>query len=105
MTSFDDRQKAFENKFAHDEELMFKALARRRKFLGMWAAEQMNLDEEDTLRYALEIVQFGIENKQEGAVVNRILADMREKGLPITEADIRDKMEVLGTKCTKQLSE
>ncbi|MCB2081506.1 MAG: DUF1476 domain-containing protein [Hyphomicrobiales bacterium] len=105
MTTFDDREKALENRFFRDQELEFKVVAKRRKFLGMWAAERMHKTEEETLKYALDIVRLGIEDSSEGAVVNRILADMQAAGLNITEAEVREKMDDLEMKARKQIAE
>lgn len=98
MSSIDDRRKANEEKFFHDEALLFKVRAKRRKYLGMWAAEQMRLSEEDSLKYALDIVQLGMEDQTLAAVVSKILADMNERGLDITEEQIREQMENLHKK-------
>lgn len=95
MTSFNDRGKAFENKFFHDEEMRFKVISRRRKLLGLWAAENMHLSEEDSLAYALDIVRLGVEDTSEGAIVKKILKDMKDVGLETTEEEVRRKMEKL----------
>ena len=92
MTTFDKREQAFENKFFYDEEMKFCVVSRRRKFLGLWAAEQMHKDEEGSLGYALDIVRIGIEDNTEGALINKILKDMQDAGLEITEEELREKM-------------
>lgn len=91
MSEFDNRERAFENKFAHDEEKKFKIAARRRKLLGLWAADVMCLNEAESLQYALEIVNFGIEDQTSGAVIKKIIADLKSKGHIYSEADIRAK--------------
>ena len=88
---FDTRKKAQENKFALDSELQFKIDARRRKMLALWAAENMGLDEEASLDYARTIVQFGIEDSSNGAVINKIINDSAEQGHEIDEKDLRQK--------------
>lgn len=95
MTSFENRGKAFENKFAHDQELGFRIISRRRKLLGLWAAEKMHKNDEESLSYALEIVRFGIDDNREGAVVKRVLSDLNTAGINVKEAEIREKMEEL----------
>ena len=92
MTTFDKREKALENKFFHDEELKFKTISRRRKMLGLWAAEQMHMEEEDSLKYAIDIVRLGIQDHQGGAVVKKIVSDIAERGLDIGEKRVREKM-------------
>ncbi len=91
MTNLDNREKAFENKFAHEEEVKFKTLSRKRKLLGLWAAESMGLSEEESLNYAISIVQLGIENSNPAAYINKIINDMNTKGLSITESEVRLK--------------
>lgn len=93
MVTFKDREKALENKYFHNEELKFRISSRRRKLLGLWAAEKMHLDEEASLNYALDIVKYGIQDPKEGAVVKRILSDMAAKGIDLTEQDVRDQMQ------------
>ena len=92
MTTFEERGKALETKFFNDEELNFKATSRRRKLLGLWAAEYMHLNDEQTLEYALDIVKYGIENNEDGAVINKIINDIKNEGLDISEETIRLKM-------------
>ena len=65
MSSFDDREKAYEKKFAHDEELKFKATARRNKLMGRWAAEKMGLDAEAAEAYAKDVVLADLEEPGE----------------------------------------
>lgn len=105
MTTFDQRKKAFENKFFHDEEAKFKLASRRRKLLGLWAAEQMHKSEEDSLEYALDIVRLGMEDSREGAVVRKLMDDMQAIGLHVTEEDIREQMDVLHTQAARELTE
>lgn len=92
MTGMHEREKALENKYFHDEELKFRMISRRRKLLGLWAAEAMNMPEDQRMRYALDIVAYGIENTEDGAVVNRLLADFARVHYEITEKDVRKKM-------------
>jgi hypothetical protein len=103
MTTFDAREKAFENKFFREEEKQFRAVSKRRKFLGMWAAEKMRYSDEESLKYALDIIAFGIEDNTEGAVVKKIMADMKKAGLSVSEAEVREKMQELGEKAIRQI--
>jgi hypothetical protein len=103
MTSFQDRGKAQESQFFNKEELAFKAASRRRKLLGLWAADYMHKDDEDALEYALEIVRFGIDNNKDGAVISRIIKDIEEKGLTVEEADVRIKMDELHRQAVMEL--
>jgi hypothetical protein len=103
MTSFKDREQAFENKFAHDEELKFKIASRRRKLLGLWAGEKFGLADEAALEYAMEIVKFGTLNKEAGAVVSKLVADGTKNGVDLTIDEVREQMEVLEREATKQI--
>jgi hypothetical protein len=103
MTGFNDREKAFEGKFIHDEEKAFKIHARRRKFLGLWAGEQMHLPEEEDLQYALEVVKFGVGAKSREEVAAKVHADMQAAGIEITLEEVHDKMVQLTDKAVKSL--
>ncbi|WP_340109126.1 DUF1476 domain-containing protein [Pikeienuella sp. HZG-20] len=90
MTSFDDRKKAFEKKFAHDAEMQFKAAARRNKLLGHWLAGK--LGEADADAYARAVVIADLEEAGDEDVVRKVMADIAAVGAPVTEAEIRAKM-------------
>ncbi|CCD95778.1 conserved hypothetical protein [Bradyrhizobium sp. ORS 375] len=96
MTTFDKREDAFEKQFAHDEELKFKAEARRNKLLGLWAAEKLGKSGADADAYAKEVIAADFEEAGDADVVRKVLGDLSAKG--VTEADIRAKMsELLAT--------
>lgn len=89
MSTFDDRESAFENKFAHDEEMQFKAVARRNKLLGLWAAEIMGKSGDDAQAYAKEVVVADFEEAGHEDVVRKVAGDMGN----LADADtIRAKM-------------
>jgi hypothetical protein len=97
MTTFDNREDAFERQFAHDEELRFKAEARRNKLLGLWAAEKLGKSGADADAYAKEVVAADFEEAGDGDVLRKVFGDLTAKGLAVTETDIRAKMsELLG---------
>jgi hypothetical protein len=81
MTTFDKREEAFEMQFAHDEELRFKATARRNKLLGLWAAEKMGLTGADADSYALSVVMADFEEPGDHDVVRTIRTDFDAKGV------------------------
>jgi len=89
MTTFDDRESAFENKFAHDAEMQFKAEARRNKLVGLWAAGLLGKSGDAAAAYAVEIVKSDLEEPGIEDVVRRLVADLA--GLA-DEATIRAKM-------------
>ncbi|WP_294622339.1 DUF1476 domain-containing protein [uncultured Roseovarius sp.] len=92
MTTFDDRENAFENKFAHDEEMKFKAEARRNKLLGLWAAELLGKTGDDADTYAKEVVLSDFEEAGHEDVVRKVAGDLGD----LADADtIRGKMDEL----------
>ena len=78
MSTFDDRENAFENKFAHDEEMKFKAEARTNKLLGLWAAELLGKSGDDAAAYASEVVKADFEEAGHEDVVRKVAADLGE---------------------------
>ena len=92
MSTFDDRENAFENKFAHDAEMQFKAEARRNKLLGLWAAELMGKSGDDATAYAKEVVKSDFEEAGHEDVVRKVAGDLGDKA---TADEIRAKMDAL----------
>jgi hypothetical protein len=92
MTSFEDREKGFERKFAHDEELKFRATARRNRLLGLWAAEQMGITGEHADAYAREVIKADLEEPGEEDVFRKIRADFDAKGVDQSDHQIRRMM-------------
>ncbi|MEI4194640.1 DUF1476 domain-containing protein [Roseovarius sp. E0-M6] len=92
MTTFDDRENAFENKYAHDQEMQFRAEARRNKLLGLWAAELMGKTGDDADAYAREVVKADFEEAGHEDVVRKVAADLGDRADPDT---IRAKMNEL----------
>jgi len=90
MTTFDERKNAFENKFAHDEEMQFKAVARRNKLLGLWAADLIGMSGEDAEAYAKSVVVADFEEAGHEDVVRKVAGDLGEKS---TADEIRAKMD------------
>jgi len=93
--SFKDRQKGFENKWAHDEELRFKVFARRNKLLGLWAAEQLGRSGAEADAYAREVIQADFEKPGEEDVFVKVRTDLTAKGVAVTDHAIRRQMEDL----------
>jgi hypothetical protein len=92
MASFEDREKGFERKFAHDEELKFKATARRNRLLGLWAAAQMGLAGDAAQAYAREVIKADLAEPGEEDVFRKIRADFDAKGVGQSAHQIRSKM-------------
>lgn len=89
MTGFNDREKAFENKFARDEEMQFKLTARRNRLVGEWAAEKMGLTAEETDSYAKAVVQADFEEAGDEDVIRKLMGDLTSAGVEIDDAGIR----------------
>lgn len=89
MTTFDDREKAFESKFAHDAEMQFRAEARRNKLAGLWAAELLGKTGEAAADYAISVVQSDFEEAGSEDVVRKLAADLGDKA---TADQIRAKL-------------
>lgn len=92
MAGFEDREKAFETKFARDEEMQFKLTARRNRLIGEWAAEKMNLTAEETDAYAKAVVQADFEEAGDEDVIRKLLGDLTSAGVEIDDAGIRSML-------------
>ena len=103
MTTFDKREEGFEKQFAHDEELRFKALARRNKLLGLWAAEKMGLRGGDAEAYAKEVVMSDFEEVGDHDVFRKVRADMDAKKIGVSDQDIRRTMDELLAQAVAQI--
>lgn len=101
MTTFDDRENAFEAKFAHDSEMMFRAEARRNRLLGLWAAGLLGKTGDDAAAYALTVVESDFEKPGVDDVVAKVAADLAGKA---SEADIRAKLTELMAVAKSQLA-
>jgi hypothetical protein len=105
MTQFDDRQRAFESKFAHDEEMKFRLVARRNRLLGEWAAAKMGLSEEETSSYAKDVIRADFEEAGDDDVVRKLLGDLTAAGVDTDEAKIRETLAHKHVEARRQLIE
>ncbi len=105
MTTFDNRENAFENKFAHDAELQFKMTARRNKLVGLWAAEQMKLTPEEADAYAKSVVQADFEESGDEDVVRKLLGDLTSAGIETDDATIRAAIDAKMVEARRQFIE
>ncbi len=97
MTTFDDRKDAFEKKFAHDEELRFKATARRNKLFGLWAAGQLGKEGADAEAYAKTVVMADFEEAGDDDVLRKVRTDLEAGGKTVADAELRRQMvELMG---------
>lgn len=105
MTTFDDRERAFESKFAMDEEMAFRVTARRNRLLGQWAAEKLKLTPEETDAYSKAVVQADFEEAGDEDVVRKLLGDLTAAGVDIDEAAVRQALEAQTIEARRQLIE
>ncbi|WP_346894700.1 DUF1476 domain-containing protein [uncultured Roseibium sp.] len=103
MSTFDKREEGFESKFAHDEELRFKASARRNKLLGLWAAEALGLEGDKAQEYAKEVVRADFEEPGDEDVFRKIRADFDAANVDQSDHQIRRTMDELMQKAVEQI--
>jgi len=103
MTTFDKREEAFEKKFAHDEELQFKAGARRNKLLGLWAAEKLGLSGDKAADYAKSVVEADFQEAGDEDVFRKIRADLDAGKVVQSDHQIRRVMEELMAEAIEQV--
>ncbi len=103
MTTFDKREQGFENKFAHEETKRFRAVARRNKLLGLWAAELMGLSGEAAAAYALTVVQADFEEAGDDDVFRKVKADLADKSVAQSDHQIRRTMDELLATAIQQI--
>ncbi|MBL8583972.1 MAG: DUF1476 domain-containing protein [Rhizobiaceae bacterium] len=95
MTTMKDREEGFERKFAFDQELRFKATARRNKLLGLWAAEKIGKSGDAAEEYAKSVVKADFEEAGDEDVFRKVRADLDAVGAKVSDAELRDKMQQL----------
>lgn len=105
MTTFDDRERAFEAKFARDEEMAFRVIARRNRLLGQWAAGLMKLTPEETEAYAKAVVQADFEETGDDDVVRKLYGDLIAANVDMDEAAVRKALDDQMVEARRQLIE
>ena len=103
MTTFDEREKAFEKKFEHDQELQFKVNVRKNKLLGLWAAGMMGKTGADAEAYAKDLVLVEFERTGDHDVVEKLVRDLAAAGRPMEDHTIRRQAERLMPEAKKQV--
>lgn len=103
MSGFDKREEGFEKKFAHDEELRFKATARRNKLLGAWVAEKLGLAGADAEAYAKAVVLADFEAPGDDDVFGKVRRDLDEKGIAVSDEELRRAMNDLLAKAIEEI--
>jgi len=105
MTTFDDRERAFETKFAHDEEMKFRLAARRNKLLGLWAARLMGLSDVEAEAYARDVIRADFEEAGDEEVIRKLLGDLTSAGVEMDDGRIREAMAGQTIEAKRQLVE
>ena len=105
MTTFDDRERAFETQFARDEEMIFRVTARRNRLLGQWAAEKMGLTAEETDAYAKAVVQADFEEAGDEDVIRKLVGDLTSADVEIDDAAVRAALAEKTVEARRQLIE
>jgi hypothetical protein len=105
MTTFDDRERGFETKFAHDQEMIFRVTARRNRLIGQWAAGLMRLSPAETDAYAKAVVQADFEESGDDDIIRKLLGDLVSANVDIDEARIRHALEDKLVEARRQLLE
>ncbi|QXX74877.1 DUF1476 domain-containing protein [Methylovirgula sp. HY1] len=103
MTTFDQREQAYEAKLAHDEELKFKATVRRNKWLGFWAAEKLGMIGEAAADYAADLIATELDEGDGDVIFNKLRGDFDAAHVEITDHQIRREMEELFAKATEEI--
>ena len=103
MTDFNDRERAEESKFAHDEEMHFRVHARRNRLVGQWAAERMGLSAVEAEGYAKSVVQADFEESGDEDVIRKLLGDLTSAGVEVSETDIREALEAKAVEAKRAL--
>src|SRR5438105_14121127 len=105
MTQFDDRERAFEAKFARDEEVQFRVAARRNRLLGAWAARQMGLTDAEAESYAKDVIRSDFEEAGEHDVIRKVLGDLTSAGVECDEETVREAMRNKEIEARRQIIE
>ena len=95
MTTFDEREQGYEAKFAHDQDMEFKAHSRRNRLLGLWAGELMGLQKQHLEDYAKAVVKSDLDQRGEDDVLRKVFEDLKGSGVAVSERDVRLRMDEL----------
>jgi hypothetical protein len=103
MTTFDDREKAFESLYARDQEMQFRVIARRNRLLGEWAAGLMGLTQVEAESYAKDVVRADFEEAGDEDVIRKVLGDLTSAGVECDETRIREALEHKHVEARRQM--
>ncbi len=105
MTTFDDRERAFETQYARDQEMQFRIVARRNRLLGQWAANLMGLSQAEADAYASDVIRADFEEAGDEDVIRKVLGDLTSAGVECDEARIREALAHKTVEARRQLME
>ena len=105
MTTFDDRERAFETKYARDEEMQFRIIARRNRLLGNWAARQMGLSDAEAESYAKDVVRADFEEAGDQDVIRKVLGDLTAAGIDCDETRVSEALRNKEIEARRQIIE
>jgi hypothetical protein len=105
MTQFDDRERAFEAKYARDEEMQFRITARRNRLLGHWAARKMGLTDAEAESYAKDVVRSDFEEAGEHDVIRKVLGDLTSAGVECDEEKVKEALRNKEVEARRQIIE
>ena len=105
MTTFDDRERAFETKYARDQEMQFRIVARRNRLLGQWAANLMGLSQAEADAYASDVIRADFEEAGDEDVIRKVLGDLTSAGIDCDEARVREALAHKSVEARRQLME
>jgi hypothetical protein len=105
MTTFDDRERAFETKYARDQDMQFRIVARRNRLLGQWAANLMGLSQAEADAYASDVIRADFEEAGDEDVIRKVLGDLTSAGVECDEAKIREALAHKTVEARRQLME
>ena len=105
MTTFDDRERAFETKYARDQEMQFRIVARRNRLLGQWAAKLMGLSQAEADAYASDVIRADFEEAGDEDVIRKVVGDLTSAGIDCDEARVREALDHKTVEARRQLME
>ena len=105
MTTFDDRERGFETKYARDQDMQFRIVARRNKLLGQWAANLMGLSQAEAASYASDVIRADFEEAGDEDVIRKVLGDLTGAGIDCDESRIREALDHKTVEARRQLME
>ena len=105
MTTFDDREKAFENMYARDQEMQFRIVARRNRLLGQWAAKLMGLSDAEADAYAKDVIRADFEEAGDEDVIRKVIGDLTGAGVDCDETKVREAIAHKEVEARRQIME